>query len=462
MAIVPVEGRKRSVWTRLIGAAMLASVLPCCRPNGAAGAGSQRSPRRQVPSDSQMLLEADTLIYDNDNDTVTAVGGVQIEYAGNRLVAQRVVYNRKTGRVVASGNVEIIDSDGTKIYSDEIDITDDFANGFVNALRVETIDKTYFAAESAERKGGRVTTFNNGVYTACEPCEEKPDRAPIWRVKAQKIIWDGKAKTVRFQQSRFEFFGLPIAYMPVFEMADPTVKRKTGFLLPGINYKSELGFGVSVPFYIALVADLRPDANRPLLFQAGFPWPGGMAPALQQRLLQPQGGRHPASRIRARSITRLPSNCRSARRPEQTPLAWSAPRACSTSTRAGRSAGTSWRSPTRTSPTPTASAASATLVHRSEVFLTGLHDRNYFDLRAMHFDVQEESRAIPAAAGARRQAALGPADVRLCLHGGRAGCGWRAQHRRQRARAQARRSSTVRCRAMRPRSRAASRATTAA
>ena len=141
---------------------------------------------------------------------------------------------------------------GRKIFSDEIDITDDFANGFVNALRVETIDKTYFAAESAERNAGTTTTFNNGVYTACEPCEDKPDKAPIWRIKAQKIIWNGKEKTVRFEDSRFEFFGMPIAYFPVMEVPDPTVKRKTGFLIPGVNYNNDLGFGVTVPYYFAL------------------------------------------------------------------------------------------------------------------------------------------------------------------------------------------------------------------
>ena len=43
---------------------------------------------------------------------------------------------------------------------------------------------------------------------------------------------------------------------------DPTVKRKTGFLIPGITYNSDLGVGVIVPFYFALVADLRSDAHR--------------------------------------------------------------------------------------------------------------------------------------------------------------------------------------------------------
>jgi LPS-assembly protein len=244
--------RKSARLARLYGATALACVFIYVLPAALLSAQELPDIGESVPEGSQMLLEADTLVYDNDANTVTAVGGVQIDYGGNRLVAQRVTYDRKTSRLIASGNVEIVDSSGTKIFSQEVDITEDFGDGFVNALRVETVDKTYFAAESAERKGGVLTTFNNGVYTACEPCEEKPDQAPIWRIKARKIIWDGRAKTVRFENSRFEFFGFPLAFLPSFEIADPTVKRKSGFLFPGINYKSELGVGVSIPYYLAL------------------------------------------------------------------------------------------------------------------------------------------------------------------------------------------------------------------
>jgi LPS-assembly protein len=205
-----------------------------------------------VDGSAQMLLEADTVVYDNDQQTVTAAGDVRIEYDGNRVVARRVVYNQQTGRIVATGDVEIIDRDGTRIYSDEIDVTDDFKDGFINALRIQTVDDTYFAAESAERRAGLLTIFNNGVYTACEPCEEKPDKPPIWRVKSRTIIWNGEAKTIRFESARFELFGLPIAYLPAFEMADPTVKRKSGFLQPSFGYSDELGVRLSVPYFFAL------------------------------------------------------------------------------------------------------------------------------------------------------------------------------------------------------------------
>jgi len=237
---------------RLYGASALACLFACAVPLAPALAQDVTDMATNVPSGSQMLLAADTLVYNNDDQTVTAVGAVQIDYGGNKLVAQRVVYNRNTKRMVASGAVELINSDGTKINSEHIDVTDDFADGFVNALRVETPEKAYFAAESAERMGGVLTTFHNGVYTACEPCEDKPDKAPTWRVKARKIIWNGEKKTVRFENANFEFFGFPLAYLPAFEIADPTVKRKSGFLIPGINYKTDLGFGVKVPYYFAL------------------------------------------------------------------------------------------------------------------------------------------------------------------------------------------------------------------
>jgi LPS-assembly protein len=201
---------------------------------------------------ARLLLVSDELIYDNDNQKIIAEGGVQIDYDGNKLVSKQVVYDQRTGRLMAVGNVEIVERDGNRIYAEKIDITDDFRDGFVNALRVETIDNTRFAAESAERTGGNITTFNQGVYTACEPCREQPEKAPIWQIKSRKIIWNGQKKTVRFEGARFELFGAPIATLPAFEIADPTVKRKTGFLIPGIEYKSELGVGLRVPFYVAL------------------------------------------------------------------------------------------------------------------------------------------------------------------------------------------------------------------
>ncbi|MBX3595988.1 MAG: LPS-assembly protein LptD [Rhizobiaceae bacterium] len=342
-----------------------------------------------VPSDSQMLLESDVLTYDQDNNTVSASGQVRIEYGGNRLVAERVTYDRKTGRLKAIGNVEVIEKDGNRIFTDEIDVTDDFADGFVNALRVETVDKTYFAAESADRKGGNVTTFNNGVYTACEPCEEKPDKAPIWRVKSRKIIWNGQKKTIRFERSQFEMFGLPIAYLPAFEVPDPTVKRKTGFLFPGITYSSKVGAGLTVPFYIALAPtyDLT-------LKGTGYTKQGFLGEAeWRQRFNSGEYNLKIAGIDQAdpeafesysvdRGTPDDPNELRgmvgSKGRFEINPR-WTF----------------GWdlllQSDKNFSRTYNIEGFNS-YIHRSEVYLTGLGERNYFDMRFMKFQVQEKLR----------------------------------------------------------------------
>lgn len=46
-----------------------------------------------------------------------------------------------------------------------------------------------------------------------------------------------------------------MAYLPYFSTPDPTVKRKSGFLMPAFTTYSAYGIGVEVPYYFALAPD---------------------------------------------------------------------------------------------------------------------------------------------------------------------------------------------------------------
>ena len=205
-----------------------------------------------ISADEKMLVESDQMVYDYDKNQVAAVGNVKIYYAGYTLEAEKVTYNKGNGRLIATGNVKLVDPSGATFYSDYFDITDDFRDGFVQSLRVDTPERTHFAAERAERTGGETTTFVNGVYTACEPCKDHPERPPLWNVKAAKIVVNHKEQMVYFTDARLEFFGLPIAYLPYFATADPSVKRKTGFLSPNLGYSQRVGGFLTVPYFWAL------------------------------------------------------------------------------------------------------------------------------------------------------------------------------------------------------------------
>ena len=61
---------------------------------------------------------------------------------------------------------------------------------------------------------------------------------------------------IYFEDARLEFFGMPIAYLPYFSAPDPTVKRKTGFLMPYVSPRARTtGSRVEMPYYWALAPD---------------------------------------------------------------------------------------------------------------------------------------------------------------------------------------------------------------
>jgi LPS-assembly protein len=218
------------------------------------------SSRAQAGSgQDRLLVDAKEIVYDDDRNTVSASGDVQLNYQGRTLQAERVVYDRNTGRVFAEGNARLTDSTGAVITGDRFELTDDFKSGFIDSLRVvqTTVEEgrpltTRFSAPRAERAEGETTVFERGTYTACEPCAKNPEKPPLWQVKAARIIHNNSERTIYYEDATLELLGLPVAYLPYFWTPDPTVKRKTGFLAPSYVVSNALGMGVSTPFFWAL------------------------------------------------------------------------------------------------------------------------------------------------------------------------------------------------------------------
>ncbi|MGE3244912.1 MAG: LPS-assembly protein LptD [Beijerinckiaceae bacterium] len=232
-----------------------------CATAGATGAAAQTlsdrlsqragSPAKDGKTD-QMVVDAKELIYDKDNETVSASGNVQIYYRGRILQADRIIYNRNTKRVFAEGRVKLTEPDGTVAYGTRSELTDDFKDGFIDSLRAKSADNTHFTARRSERTAGDTTVFYNSTYTACEPCKKDPSRPPLWRVRAKRIIHKNEEQMIYYEDAVFELWGYPIAYLPYFSTPDPTVQRKSGFLIPSYIARSRLGVGASVPYFWAL------------------------------------------------------------------------------------------------------------------------------------------------------------------------------------------------------------------
>jgi LPS-assembly protein len=221
-------------------------------------------------ADQQMLVRADEIDYDYTNNRVSAVGNVQIYFSRSTLETDRVIYDQKTKRLHAEGNVRLTDADGKVTYGEVIDLSDNFRDGFVNSLRIDLPEQTRLASSRAQRTSGNFTVFENGIYTACEPCKDDPLKPPEWQVKAARIIHDQGEKMLYFEDARIEFYGVPLAYLPYFSAPDPTVKRKTGFLMPTVSTSSLYGVAMSAPFYWALAPDYDVTFSPMITTQQGL------------------------------------------------------------------------------------------------------------------------------------------------------------------------------------------------
>ncbi len=218
-----------------------------------------------------MNVQGDQLVYDTAGNRIIARGNVEIFYNDYILTADEVVYDQSAGTLTAAGNVTLKEPQGNIVRADRYTLTDDFRDGFVQSLSVVTKDDTKITAERATRRGGNVTEFQGGKFT---PCKSDGNTPPLWCISAARIIHDKEAATISYQDAYFEVFGQPVFYLPYFQHADPSVKRKSGFLRPEVGQSTNLGFITGIPYYFALDPSYDFTFNPLYLSKQGVLWQG--------------------------------------------------------------------------------------------------------------------------------------------------------------------------------------------
>ncbi|MBV0914048.1 LPS-assembly protein LptD [Anianabacter salinae] len=193
-------------------------------------------------------LVADQVALSGDQ-TITATGNVEVLYEGSRLRAPRIVYDQEADRIVIDGPLTIVQPDGTVLTGEQADLDADLLNGIVLGARIVLDEQMQIAGAEAFRVNGRYNQLGNAVASTCRVCGDGP---PLWQIRARRVVHDQEEKQIYFYDARFEVGGLPIAYLPRLRMPDPTLKRATGFLTPSYRVSDLFGFGIKVPYFIAI------------------------------------------------------------------------------------------------------------------------------------------------------------------------------------------------------------------
>jgi LPS-assembly protein len=233
--------------------------------------GGMFGPAPKLDKSRPLYLQADQLIYDSKGNRVIAQGNVEIYYNDFILTADQVIYDQGANKLLAEGNAQLKDPNGSITRADRMEALDDFRDAFIQSLSVVTRDDTRIAAKNAIRREGNVTEFQQGRFT---PCKNDAGSPPLWCLAAARIVHDQQAATITYQDAQFEIFGVPIFYLPYFQHADPSVKRKSGFLTPTMGNSSTLGFSVEVPYYFALAPNYDFLFNPRYFSDRGTLWQG--------------------------------------------------------------------------------------------------------------------------------------------------------------------------------------------
>ena len=112
-----------------------------------------------------------------------------------------------------------------------------------------------FNKDNEPRLKGKSVTYENytteiskGVFTTCK----KTDNCPPWQLSAEKIQHDKRKQIINYKNAWLKVYDVPVMYFPKFFHPDPTVTRRSGFLMPTLNSSSNSKSFVSLPYFYAL------------------------------------------------------------------------------------------------------------------------------------------------------------------------------------------------------------------
>lgn len=174
--------------------AFLAALSLCALATAAAAAEPAPSSPDAPPAESagtpraMVDFEADTLVYDEDSDVVTATGNVVVRNEDQKLTADRVVYDRKAGTVSAAGNVLAEDRDGSRVVSDHAELSELLRDGVIDNVLLVLADKGRLAANRATRTNS-VTTLDHAVYSPCAVVDDRTGCPQIRSGRSRRCAW---------------------------------------------------------------------------------------------------------------------------------------------------------------------------------------------------------------------------------------------------------------------------------
>ena len=194
-------------------------------------------------------LVADIINISEDGNTIHASGNVEVTFGDQTLKAHSIKYNKSTDKIEAIGPLTITQGKNAVFTAEKAFLDSNLKNLSLARAKFILANSLKIFSTEINRMDG-TTNFYDTVASTCKICNKT--HIPLWEIRAKKIIHNSYTKQVYFYKSKFIFSGIPIAYLPILRVPDPSVKRFNGFLTPELDYSNTLGAEIKLPYFLTL------------------------------------------------------------------------------------------------------------------------------------------------------------------------------------------------------------------
>jgi len=236
-------------------------------------------------SEKNIKVKSNEILYKRKIEKIISSGKTQIQLGDDyRIVTKNIEYLKKENIIQSSSKTILLDkfnnqvnvsdfkylTDKKLFYGNNVNMFDESKNNYLFENAMIDLNNHTLLAKDVEinfaknifgnlnndprLKGNSLSVNNdttiikNGIFTSCK----KNDNCPPWSLKSSEIKHDKIKKTINYKNAWLRIYDKPIFYFPKFFHPDPTVKRQSGFLMPGILNSSTSGNSIKIPYFAAL------------------------------------------------------------------------------------------------------------------------------------------------------------------------------------------------------------------
>ena len=185
-------------------------------------------------------------IYSNKETTIKDINGniYNLEKSFQFDLNNEIITTEKINIIDTDNNIYIFENAKINLVSKEI---------LGKELKIDFVDNYFGIPNNDPILKGRSAISNNEqtkIYkTVFSTCNTTNKSCPGWEIETEEFTHDKVNKVFNYKNSWLKLFDKEIFYFPYFSHPDPSVKRKSGFLVPYYGSSNNFGSWINIPYF---------------------------------------------------------------------------------------------------------------------------------------------------------------------------------------------------------------------